>query len=203
MYANIVDIDSIPAMPGNKMVSVCGYVRKVLHKYISSDSYYNSLWTKKIFKYIYNFVIRSSGPHWRMTYQKSPWKSVQITTHTSLYRYGVKQLHKQQSYVSKKNITFYSKRQKYLHLHKKHNIYLNIVYFQALRQLVILFDLKTTSKNDANKPDGSLALLNSTASTYLHTNSSDIEVEPITVSNIIIKTITLNYCRNYPILLNI
>ena len=49
---------------------------------------------------------------------------------------------------------------------------------------MILFDLKTTSQNDANKPAGSLALLNSTASTYLHTNLSDIEIEPITVSKI-------------------
>ena len=49
---------------------------------------------------------------------------------------------------------------------------------------MILFDLKTTSQNDSNKPAGSLALLNSTASTYLHMNSSDIEVEPITVSKI-------------------
>ena len=61
--------------------------------------------------------------------------------------------------------------------------------FNALRQLVILFDLKTTSQNDANKPAGSLALLNSTTLTYLHTNSSDIEVEPITVSKI-------NYIKN-------
>ena len=56
-----------------------------------------------------------------------------------------------------------------------------ITIFQALRQLVILFDVKTTSVNDTNKPDGSLALLNSTASTYIHTNSSEIEVHPITV----------------------
>ena len=39
--------------------------------------------------------------------------------------------------------------------------------------------MKTTSVNDANKPDGSMALLNSTASTYIHTNSSEIEVHPI------------------------
>ena len=63
------------------------------------------------------------------------------------------------------------------------------MYLTAIRQLVILFDLKT-SNNDANKPYGSLALLNSTASTYLHTNSSDIEVEPITV-NIFLKYILL------------
>ena len=35
------------------------------------------------------------------------------------------------------------------------------MYLTAIRQLVILFDLKT-SNNDANKPYGSLALLNST-----------------------------------------
>ena len=49
---------------------------------------------------------------------------------------------------------------------------------------MILFDMKTTSQNDSNKPAGSSALLNSKASTYLHTNLSDIEVEPITVSKI-------------------
>ena len=61
----------------------------------------------------------------------------------------------------------------------------------AIRQLVILFDLKT-STSDGNKPYGSLAVLNSTASTYLHTNSSDIEVEPITVNiYLYISNITL------------
>ena len=30
MFAEIVDIDSLPGLPGNKMVSVCGYVQKVL-----------------------------------------------------------------------------------------------------------------------------------------------------------------------------
>ena len=41
MYANIVDIESIPTMAGNKMVSVCGYVQKVLPVYdLSSESYW-------------------------------------------------------------------------------------------------------------------------------------------------------------------
>ena len=34
MYADIVDIQSIPTMARNKMISVCGYIRKVLEKYL-------------------------------------------------------------------------------------------------------------------------------------------------------------------------
>jgi len=51
---------------------------------------------------------------------------------------------------------------------------------KALRQLVIVFDVRT-APNSGFKPEGSIAVLNSTASTYLHTNSSNIEVEEITV----------------------
>ena len=29
MFAELVDIESLPGLPGNKTVSVCGYVRKV------------------------------------------------------------------------------------------------------------------------------------------------------------------------------
>ena len=29
MYAGIVDIDTLTSMPGNRLVTVCGYVRKV------------------------------------------------------------------------------------------------------------------------------------------------------------------------------
>lgn len=46
---------------------------------------------------------------------------------------------------------------------------------------MIVFDVKTAAHNDY-KSEGSLGVLHSTASTYLHTNSSDIEVEEITVT---------------------
>ena len=64
---------------------------------------------------------------------------------------------------------------------KKKAVNINKIYFIALRQLVIVFDVKTTSGGNTYKPEGSLAVLQSTSSTYLHTNSSNIEVDKITV----------------------
>ena len=51
----------------------------------------------------------------------------------------------------------------------------------ALHQLVIVFDVKIAPHSNAFRAEGSLVVLHSTASTYLHTNSSDIEVEEIMV----------------------
>ena len=53
--------------------------------------------------------------------------------------------------------------------------------FLALRQLVILFDVTVAPKKDKQKGSESVQLLNSVASTYIHFNSSDIEVDTITV----------------------
>ena len=54
--------------------------------------------------------------------------------------------------------------------------------FEVLRQLVILFDIKIAPRKDKHKDSASLIqLLNSIASTYIHFNSSDIEVDTITV----------------------
>ena len=60
----------------------------------------------------------------------------------------------------------------------------NLVYclFKALQQLVILFDLKIAPRKDKQKDSASsIQLLNSIASTYIHFNSSHIEVDTITV----------------------
>ena len=51
----------------------------------------------------------------------------------------------------------------------------------ALRQFITLYDLKTTPSNNAYKPETSLALLNSTASTCIRVNNTEPEVDPITV----------------------
>ena len=61
--------------------------------------------------------------------------------------------------------------------------FINFKFFlkQALRQLVIVFDVKIARDSNGYRTAGSLAILHSTASTYIHTNSSDIEVEEITV----------------------
>ena len=48
--------------------------------------------------------------------------------------------------------------------------------------MVIAFDVKTTPSTSGYKPEGAIALLQSTSSTYLHTNSSDIEIDKITVN---------------------
>ena len=53
--------------------------------------------------------------------------------------------------------------------------------FLALRQLVILYDLTVGPKKDKQRGSESLQLLNSASSTYIHFNSSDIEVDTITV----------------------
>ena len=47
--------------------------------------------------------------------------------------------------------------------------------------MVVLYDLKMASHTDANKPKGSVALLNSTYSTLISSDGSEIEVFPITV----------------------
>ena len=52
---------------------------------------------------------------------------------------------------------------------------------KALRQLVIVFDVKIARDSNGYRTAGSLAVLHSTASTYIHTNSSDIKVEEIAV----------------------
>ena len=47
--------------------------------------------------------------------------------------------------------------------------------------MVVLYNLKMASHTDANKPKGSVALLNSTYSTVISSDGSEIEVFPITV----------------------
>ena len=47
--------------------------------------------------------------------------------------------------------------------------------------MVVLYNLKMASHTDANKPKGSVALLNSTYSTLISSDGSEIEVFPITV----------------------
>ena len=47
--------------------------------------------------------------------------------------------------------------------------------------MVVLYDLKMASHTDANKPKSSVALLNSTYSTLISSDRSEIEVFPITV----------------------
>ena len=47
--------------------------------------------------------------------------------------------------------------------------------------MVVLYDLKMASHTDANKPKGSVALLNSTYSTLISSDGSEIEVFPIMV----------------------
>ena len=65
---------------------------------------------------------------------------------------------------------------------KKKKMYITFV--PALRQLVILFDITVAPKKDKQKGGESVQLLNSIASTYIHRNTSDIEVDNITVINI-------------------
>lgn len=68
-----------------------------------------------------------------------------------------------------------------------HNISVSfclLFFFKALRQLVIVFDVKIAPQGTGFRTEGSVAVLHSTASTYLHTNSSDIEVEEIMVKYI-------------------
>ena len=50
--------------------------------------------------------------------------------------------------------------------------------------MVVLYDLKMASHTDANKPKGSVTLLNSTYSTLISSDGSEIEVFPITDNNI-------------------
>ena len=47
--------------------------------------------------------------------------------------------------------------------------------------MVVLYDLKKASHTDANKPKGSVALLNSTYSTLISSDGSEIEIFPIMV----------------------
>ena len=51
MYTDIVDIQSISTMAWNKMVSVCGYIRKVLEKY------FPQILIQFLFKYYINWLI--------------------------------------------------------------------------------------------------------------------------------------------------
>ena len=75
-------------------------------------------------------------------------------------------------------------------------LYFNIslsFFHEALHQLVIIFDVKIAPSSNLFKPEGSLAVLHSTASTYLHTNSSNIEVEEIMVK----KYYTINFSKQH------
>ena len=55
--------------------------------------------------------------------------------------------------------------------------------FPALRQLVIIYDVKvvTIDKNSTLRKEGAVALLNSTGSTYIHTKESNVEMKHIEV----------------------
>ena len=57
------------------------------------------------------------------------------------------------------------------------------LFFPALRQLVIIYDVKvaTIDKNSTLRKEGAVALLNSTGSTYIHTKESNVETEHIEV----------------------
>lgn len=63
-------------------------------------------------------------------------------------------------------------------------------FFVALRQIVVLHDLKCAARNDANKPSSSIALLNSMYSTLITSDGSEVDVFPITV------TTNLTYINN-------
>ena len=75
---------------------------------------------------------------------------------------------------------------------KKKLIY-KLYFFLALCQLVILFDVTIAPKKDKQKGSESVQLLNSIASTYIHFNSSDIEVDTITVIIHLYKQIKYRY----------
>lgn len=47
--------------------------------------------------------------------------------------------------------------------------------------MVVLHDVRLALPNDANKPEDSLALLNSTTTTFIESNGEEVEVFPITV----------------------
>ena len=61
--------------------------------------------------------------------------------------------------------------------------YYRQLFFPALRQLVIIYDLKVVmmDKNSTLRKEGAVALLNSTGSTYIHTKESNVEIEHIEV----------------------
>ena len=54
-------------------------------------------------------------------------------------------------------------------------------FYIALRQMVVLHDVRLALPNDTNKPKDSVALLNSTTTTFIESNGEEVEVFPITV----------------------
>ena len=65
------------------------------------------------------------------------------------------------------------------------------LFFPALRQLVIIYDVKVAmmNKNSTLRKEGAVTVLNSTGSTYIHTKESNVEIEHIQV-------ITYNFIYN-------
>ena len=61
--------------------------------------------------------------------------------------------------------------------------------------MLVLHDVRLAMPNDANKPDDSVALLNSTTTTFIETNGEEAEVFPITV-NTLKKLFVSNYLHN-------
>ena len=61
---------------------------------------FNPIFLQILDKLINNCSFRYSNQHYRMTYQKSHWKLVQVIMNTLQYKFGVKQLLKLKSYVS-------------------------------------------------------------------------------------------------------
>ena len=57
------------------------------------------------------------------------------------------------------------------------------LFFPALRQLVIIYDVKVAMRdtNSTLRKEGAVTLLYSTGSTYIHTKESNLEMEHIEV----------------------